>query len=49
MFARIYQNFGIKFHFIDLNDLEKLKSLINGNTKLVWMETTLRKTKRLSW
>jgi cystathionine beta-lyase len=39
MFARIYQNFGIKFHFIDLNDLDKLKSLINHNTKLVWMET----------
>lgn len=39
MFARIYQNFGIKFHFIDLNDLSKLNSLINKNTKLVWMET----------
>lgn len=39
MFARIYQNFGIKFHFIDLNDLVKLQSLINENTKLIWMET----------
>lgn len=39
MFARIYQNFGIKFHFIDLNNLDKLQSLINANTKLVWMET----------
>lgn len=39
MFARIYQDFGIKFHFVDMTDLEKLESLINENTKLVWVET----------
>lgn len=39
MFARIYQDFGIKFHFIDMTDLVKLESLINDNTKLVWVET----------
>ncbi len=39
MFARIYQDFGIKFHFVDMTDLEKLESLINANTKLVWVET----------
>ena len=39
MFARIYQEFGIKFHFVDMNDLAKFESLINVNTKLVWVET----------
>ncbi|KIX20649.1 cystathionine gamma-synthase [Flavobacterium sp. 316] len=39
MFARIYQDFGIKFHFVDMTDLQKLESLINENTKLVWVET----------
>lgn len=39
MFTRIYKNSGIKFHFVDMNDLEKFKSLINENTKLVWVET----------
>lgn len=39
MFARIYQDFGIKFHFVDMTDLTKLESLINANTKLVWVET----------
>ena len=39
MFTRIYQDMGIKFHFVDMNDLEKFRSLINGNTKLVWVET----------
>ena len=39
MFSRIYSGFGIKFHFVDMTDLEKLKSLFNENTKLVWVET----------
>ncbi len=39
MFTRIYQDMGIKFHFVDMNDLEKFQSLINENTKLVWIET----------
>lgn len=39
MFTRIYKDSGIKFHFVDMNDLEKFKSLINENTKLVWVET----------
>lgn len=39
MFARIYQEFGILFHFVDMNDLDKFQSLINAKTKLVWVET----------
>jgi cystathionine beta-lyase len=39
MFTRIYQDYGIKFHFVDMNDAAKFRSLINENTKLVWVET----------
>lgn len=39
MFSRIYKDSGIKFHFVDMTDVTKLKSLINENTKLVWVET----------
>ncbi|NBL65403.1 cystathionine gamma-synthase [Flavobacterium sp. NST-5] len=39
MFTKIYKDSGIKFHFVDMNDLEKFRSLINENTKLVWVET----------
>ena len=39
MFTKVYQDFGIKFHFVDMTDLPKLESLINSNTKLVWLET----------
>jgi cystathionine beta-lyase/cystathionine gamma-synthase len=39
MFTRIYSEYGIVFHFVDLNDTDKFKALINDKTKLVWMET----------
>jgi cystathionine beta-lyase/cystathionine gamma-synthase len=39
LFTRLYKDSGIKFHFIDMNDLDKFQSLINENTKLVWVET----------
>lgn len=39
LFTRLYKDSGIKFHFININDLAKFQSLINENTKLVWVET----------
>src|SRR5690606_30818108 len=39
LFTRFYQDLGIKFHFIDMNDLELFQSKINDKTKLVWIET----------
>ena len=39
MFSRIYKESGIKFHFADMTDIAKLKSLINENTRLIWVET----------
>ena len=39
LFTRLYKDSSIKFHFVDMNDLKKFQSLINENTKLVWVET----------
>ena len=39
MFKRVFERFGIKFHFIDLTNAEILNSYINANTKLIWLET----------
>jgi cystathionine beta-lyase len=39
LFTRLYKDSGIKFHFVDMNDLDHFQSLINENTKLVWVET----------
>jgi cystathionine beta-lyase/cystathionine gamma-synthase len=39
MFTKIYKNSGIKFHYVDMNNLDNVQSLINENTKMVWVET----------
>jgi cystathionine beta-lyase/cystathionine gamma-synthase len=39
MFTKIYKDSGIKFHFVDMNNLDNVRSLINENTKMVWVET----------
>jgi cystathionine gamma-lyase len=39
MFRRVYEKFGIKFHFIDLTDANHLEAHLNEKTKLLWLET----------
>lgn len=39
LFTKVFEKFGIKFHFIDLQNAETIKSFINKNTKLIWIET----------
>jgi cystathionine beta-lyase len=39
MFRRIYEKFGIKFHFIDLTNASNAEAFVNSNTKLFWIET----------
>jgi cystathionine beta-lyase len=39
MFKRVYEKFGIKFHFIDLTNANKIDAYINDRTKLLWVET----------
>lgn len=39
MFTRIYQDMGIVFHFVDMNNIEAFQSVITDKTKLVWVET----------
>jgi len=39
MFKRVYEKFGIKFHFIDLTNAANVAPLINAKTKLIWVET----------
>lgn len=39
MFKRVFERFGIKFHFIDLTQASALDSYVNAKTKLIWLET----------
>ena len=39
LFTKVYQEFGIKFKFLDMRDLNKISDEFTENTKLVWAET----------
>lgn len=39
MFTKIYEKFGIKFHYVNMQDAGNIKQYINSNTKLIWTET----------
>jgi cystathionine beta-lyase len=39
IFTKVFQELGIKFHFTGMNNLEKVSSLVNSNTKMIWTET----------
>lgn len=39
LFTKIFQDFGIKFHFIGMENTSKIENHINENTKLIWVET----------
>ncbi|WBL22170.1 cystathionine gamma-synthase [Zunongwangia sp. HRR-M8] len=39
LFTSIFENLGIKFHFIGMQEAENIESHINENTKLIWVET----------
>lgn len=39
LFDKVFKNFGIKFHFVDMNDASVISNHINDRTKLVWIET----------
>ncbi|WP_291725645.1 trans-sulfuration enzyme family protein, partial [Bernardetia sp.] len=39
LFVKIYEEVGIKFHFIGMQNAANIESYINDNTKLIWVET----------
>ena len=39
LFTKIFEEFGIKFHFIGMENAAHIESYINEKTKLIWVET----------
>ncbi len=39
MFTKIFEKYGLKFHFINMQDAEEINKYTNKNTKLIWTET----------
>ena len=39
LFTKIFEGFGIKFHFVGMDNVQAVEDTINANTRLVWVET----------
>ena len=39
IFTKVFEKYGIRFHFTDMETTEATAALINENTKLIWLET----------
>lgn len=39
LFTKIFEKYGIKFHYINMEDANNITPYINNNTKLIWAET----------
>lgn len=39
LFSKIFQKFGIVFHYVDMGNIEHVAAVINAKTRLIWAET----------
>ena len=39
LFSKVFERFGIKFHYVDQFNIDNIAAVINNNTKLIWTET----------
>lgn len=39
LFTKVFEKFGLKFHYVDMTEARNVRSHINKNTKLIWTET----------
>ena len=39
LFTKVFEKFGLKFHYVNMQEADNIRPYINGNTKLVWTET----------
>jgi cystathionine gamma-lyase len=47
MFTKIFEPFGIKFHFVNMYESSNIKNYINANTKMLWVETPTNPTMQI--
>jgi len=47
IFKTIFEKYGIKFHFVPMEDLSAVEEKLNENTKLIWVETPTNPTMKI--
>lgn len=48
IFTKLFEHYGIKFHFVDTSDVEQIRAKINNKTRLVWLETPTNPTLKIA-
>ncbi len=48
LFTAVYEQYGIKVHFVDTSDAAKVAAAITPNTKLIWLESPTNPTLKIS-
>lgn len=39
LMKQVFGKYGIKFHYVGMNNMDELKSKLNDNTRMIWVET----------
>jgi cystathionine beta-lyase/cystathionine gamma-synthase len=39
LFSKLYEKTGIRFHYVNMQDINNIQPFINDRTKLIWIET----------
>jgi len=39
LFTKVFEKFGIRFHYVNMQKADNIKQYITSNTKLIWIET----------
>ena len=39
MFTKLFHKYGLKFSYVDMNEISNITKVISENTKLIWIET----------
>lgn len=39
LFTKIFEKFGIRFHYVNMHDAASIRQYVNSQTRLIWVET----------
>lgn len=39
LFSKVFEKFGIRFHYVDMSDTSNIREVVNARTRLLWIET----------
>ena len=39
LFTKVYERFGLKFHYVNTQEADEIEAAINAKTRLIWIET----------